>query len=47
MLPEVNESGTGGITGTNQADHIGSPPATRTADNPGPPPSNKAESEVH
>src|SRR5215471_6783754 len=39
MLPEVNESGTGGISGANQADHIGSPPATRTADNPGPPPS--------
>jgi len=36
MLPEVDESGTGGISGANQADHIGSPPATRTADNPGP-----------
>jgi len=34
MLPEVDESGTGGITGAQQADHIGSPPATRTADNP-------------
>ena len=36
MLPEVDESGTGGITGAAQADHIGSPPATRTADNPPP-----------
>ena len=36
MLPEVNESGTGGITGANQADHIGTPPASRTADNPEP-----------
>jgi arylsulfatase A-like enzyme len=36
MLPEVDESGTGGITGAQQADHIGSPPVTRTADNPGP-----------
>jgi arylsulfatase A-like enzyme len=34
MLPEIDESGTGGITGAQQADHIGSPPATRTADNP-------------
>jgi hypothetical protein len=34
MLPEVDESGTGGISGANQADHIGAPPASRTADNP-------------
>jgi arylsulfatase A-like enzyme len=38
MLPEVDESGTGGNTGATWADHIGTPPATRTADNPGPPP---------
>ena len=38
MLPEVDESSTGGITGTVQADHIGAGPATRKADNPGPPP---------
>ena len=37
MLPEVNESATGGITGANQADHIGTLPASRTADNPEPP----------
>jgi len=36
MLPEVDESGTGGNGGVNWADHVGSPPATRTADNPGP-----------
>jgi arylsulfatase A-like enzyme len=38
MLPEVDESGTGGNSGVTWADHVGSPPATRTADNPGPPP---------
>ncbi len=38
MLPEVDESGTGGNGGALWADHVGSPPATRTADNPGPPP---------
>jgi arylsulfatase A-like enzyme len=38
MLPEVDESGTGGNNGQTWADHVGSPPATRTADNPGPPP---------
>jgi arylsulfatase A-like enzyme len=37
MLPEVDESSTGGITGAVQADHIGAGPATRKADNPGPP----------
>jgi hypothetical protein len=36
MMPEVDESGTSGITGALQADHIGSPPATRNADNPPP-----------
>jgi arylsulfatase A-like enzyme len=36
MMPEVDESSTSGITGTQQADHIGSPPATRNADNPPP-----------
>ena len=36
MLPEVDESGTGGITGAQWADHVGSPPATRNADNPPP-----------
>jgi arylsulfatase A-like enzyme len=34
MLPEVDESGTGGPNGATWADHVGSPPATRTADNP-------------
>ncbi len=38
MLPEVDESSTGGISGAVQADHIGTGPATRKADNPGPPP---------
>ena len=38
MLPEVDESSTGGITGAVQADHVGAGPATRKADNPGPPP---------
>jgi len=38
MLPEVEESGTGGNNGQTWADHVGSPPATRTPDNPGPPP---------
>ena len=37
MLPELDETSTGGITGATQADHIGTPPATRKADNPGPP----------
>ncbi len=37
MLPEIDESGTSGNTGATWADHIGTPPATRTADNPGPP----------
>jgi arylsulfatase A-like enzyme len=37
MLPEVDESGTGGITGAVQADHVGAGPVTRKADNPGPP----------
>ena len=37
MLPEVDESLTGGITGDTWADHIGSPAATQNADNPGPP----------
>jgi hypothetical protein len=37
MLPEVDESTTGGITGATQADHIGAGPATRKADNPGAP----------
>jgi arylsulfatase A-like enzyme len=36
MMPEVDESGTSGITGALQSDHIGSPPATRNADNPPP-----------
>ena len=36
MLPEVDESGTGGITGAQQADNIGSPSATRKSDNPPP-----------
>jgi arylsulfatase A-like enzyme len=38
MLPEVEESGTGGNAGNVWADHVGSPPATRVPDNPGPPP---------
>lgn len=38
MLPETDESGTGGNTGATWADHIGTPPATRSADNPGPVP---------
>ena len=37
MLPEVEESGTGGNNGQTWADHVGSPPATRTPDNPAPP----------
>ena len=37
MLPEIDESGTGGNPGATWADHVGSPPVTRTADNPGPP----------
>jgi arylsulfatase A-like enzyme len=35
MLPEIDESGTGGNAGNVWADHVGSPPATRTPDNPG------------
>jgi hypothetical protein len=38
MLPEVDESGTGGNGGAQWADHVGAGPAIRTADNPGPPP---------
>ena len=38
MLPEVDESSTGGNTGNTWADHIGARPATQKADNPGPPP---------
>jgi arylsulfatase A-like enzyme len=34
MLPEVNESNTGGFTGDQLADHIGAKRATTTADNP-------------
>jgi hypothetical protein len=34
MLPEVNESSTGGFTGDQLADHIGARRATTTADNP-------------
>jgi arylsulfatase A-like enzyme len=37
MLPEVNESGTGGFTGDQLADHIGAKRATTTADNPAAP----------
>jgi len=38
MLPEVDESNTGGNDAANWADHVGSPPPASTADNPGPPP---------
>jgi arylsulfatase A-like enzyme len=38
MLPEVNESSTGGFTGDQLADHIGARRATTTADNPVAPP---------
>ena len=34
MLPEVDESQTGGFTGDQLADHIGAKRATTTADNP-------------
>jgi len=34
MLPELEESRTGGNDGAAWADHVGSPPATRTPDNP-------------
>ena len=34
MLPEVNESATGGFTGDQLADHIGAKRPTTTADNP-------------
>jgi arylsulfatase A-like enzyme len=34
MLPEVDESSTGGFTGGQFADHIGAPPVTTRADNP-------------
>lgn len=37
MLPEVDASNTGGNTGAEWADHVGSPPATEKADNPGQP----------
>jgi arylsulfatase A-like enzyme len=37
MLPEVDESGTGGISGDQQADHIGSPRPSNKADKPLPP----------
>src|SRR5439155_27087622 len=38
MLPEINESGTGGFTGDQLADHIGAKRPTTTADNPVAPP---------
>jgi arylsulfatase A-like enzyme len=34
MLPEIDESGTGGNTGDRWADHIGAPPTNGKADNP-------------
>jgi len=37
MLPEIDESYTGGFSGEDLADHIGSPEATGKADNPVPP----------
>ena len=37
MLPEIDESYTGGFSGQDLADHIGSPEATGKADNPVPP----------
>ncbi len=38
MLPELDESATSNFTGSQLADHIGTPPTSRKADNPGPPP---------
>ena len=38
MLPEVDESSTGGFTGDQLADHIGAKRPTTTADNPVAPP---------
>jgi len=34
MLPEIDESYTGGFTGEELADHIGAKPASGKADNP-------------
>ncbi len=34
MLPEIDESFTGGFTGGELADHIGAPKASGKADNP-------------
>jgi arylsulfatase A-like enzyme len=37
MLPEIDESNTGGITGSEWADHVGAQKASGKADNPVPP----------
>ncbi|HET6282248.1 MAG TPA: hypothetical protein VFH73_14885 [Polyangia bacterium] len=38
MLPEIDDSKTGGVTAANQADHIGAQPPKGKADNPDAPP---------
>jgi arylsulfatase A-like enzyme len=38
MLPEIDESSTSNFTGSQMADHIGTPPTSRKADNPPAPP---------
>ena len=42
MLPEIDESNTGGISGDEWADHIGTQKASGKADNPNPPKTSSA-----